>query len=98
MPVAMLSEQANSFLDIANAVVDRILGLNSEADPPECTIGQRLIRLGLRLSGVLSTRAHDGVIDPLYNQMNAVMEQFAKSIILVSLLRMTAKMGGKLIR
>uniref|UniRef100_A0A915BD25 Uncharacterized protein n=1 Tax=Parascaris univalens TaxID=6257 RepID=A0A915BD25_PARUN len=87
VPVAMLSEHANSFLDIVNAVVDRILGLNSEADPPESTIGQRLIRLGLRLSGVLSTRAHDGVIDPLYNQMNAVMEQFAKSIILVDMIR-----------
>ncbi|VDM25029.1 unnamed protein product [Toxocara canis] len=87
VPMAKLSEQANCFLDIANAVVDRVLGLNSEVDPPECTVGERLTRLGRRLSGVLTTRAHDEVIDPLYNQMNTVMEQLAKSMILVDMIR-----------
>ncbi|VDK42109.1 unnamed protein product [Anisakis simplex] len=87
VPVAKLSEQANILLDVMNAVVDRLFGLSSEADPAECTIGQRLGRLGRRVSGVLTSRAHDGVIDPLHNQLNTVMEQLAKSMILVDLIR-----------
>lgn len=75
VPISKLTDQANIFLDIANSIMDRIFGLESEADPIESSIGTRLFRMVSRFSQVLQDRAHDNIIDPMANQMHSAMEQ-----------------------
>uniref|UniRef100_A0A0N5AP95 Perilipin n=1 Tax=Syphacia muris TaxID=451379 RepID=A0A0N5AP95_9BILA len=75
VPITKLTDQANIFLDIANRVMDRLLGVESEADPVDCPLGVRLHRMVTRFSNVLQNRAHDNVIDPVANQIDLAMQQ-----------------------
>lgn len=83
IPLSKLTDQANTFLDIANKVMDRLLGVESEPDPVDCTIGNRLLRMVSRFSRVLQARAHDSVIDPMANQVHVAMEQLSSYMKLV---------------
>jgi hypothetical protein len=84
VPVDKLNEHANTVVDVANAVFERLLSLPTEVDQPEWTLSQRVVHLAQRIAGGLSTRAHSDVIDPLQRQIYPIVEQLNKSLTLVN--------------
>jgi hypothetical protein len=56
VPAEKANEHANSFLDIANAVFDRLLGLPEASEPADAAISDRIIFLSNRVTGSLLAR------------------------------------------
>ena len=56
IPAEKANEHANSFLDIANVVFDRLLGLPKVSEPADSTIADRIRFLTNRVTGDLLTR------------------------------------------
>uniref|UniRef100_A0AC34F8P9 Uncharacterized protein n=1 Tax=Panagrolaimus sp. ES5 TaxID=591445 RepID=A0AC34F8P9_9BILA len=56
VPAEKANEHANSFLDIANAVFDRLLGLPEASEPSDSSISDRILFLSNRVTGSLLTR------------------------------------------
>ena len=86
-PTEKLTEHANTFLDIANKVTENIFGLPSAVEDPESNLKDRVAFLAGRIAGNLKTRTNEFVIDPLHHQMNVVVEQLGKCLILVDYLK-----------
>lgn len=80
-----LAEHANSFLDIANAVFDRMLALPPESEKPDSTIAQRVTRLAKRTVSGLSTRAQNDVIDPASQKVRYFIHQLNEKLALADL-------------
>lgn len=84
VPGDKIVEQTNSFLDIANAVFDKMLGLPEEKETPDSSVGDRIRFLSRRISTELYKRAHDDVIDPLSNQVHSIVDVMNQKLVLVS--------------
>uniref|UniRef100_A0A914CW78 Uncharacterized protein n=1 Tax=Acrobeloides nanus TaxID=290746 RepID=A0A914CW78_9BILA len=87
VPADKIAEHANSFLDIANAVFDRLIGLPAEYEDPNSTVGQRVSRLTKRVISGLSARAHNDVIDPASQKIRYFAGQLNQKLALADLVR-----------
>ncbi|MFH4982134.1 hypothetical protein AB6A40_008843 [Gnathostoma spinigerum] len=86
-PVNVVIDHVHSMLDIANGLVNHAFGIESEPDPPECSVGRRAINLGSRVGETLSSRAHEEVIDPLCKHAKSITDQLSKSLDLADMIR-----------
>jgi len=85
-PVEKMNEHANTFLDIANTVFERLLNLPMVTENPESSLRERVSHLAHRVAQGVSNSANT-VIEPCQRQLNVVLEQLAKSLILVDYLK-----------
>uniref|UniRef100_A0AC34QE80 Uncharacterized protein n=1 Tax=Panagrolaimus sp. JU765 TaxID=591449 RepID=A0AC34QE80_9BILA len=87
IPVDKAAEHANTFLDIANAVFDKMLGLSDEKEPTDSTISDRIKFLTRRVSGGLVKRAHEDVIDPVKTKVHGMVEQMRDKLDLANVVK-----------
>lgn len=82
-PKEKATEHANSFLDISNAVFERLLNLPPMNEDPESSLTQRVQHLAHRIGGALSVQANQNIVEPCHRQVNTVVEQLQKGLVLV---------------
>jgi hypothetical protein len=87
-PVEKATDGANLFLDVANNVFERLLSLPPSLDEnPEASLRERVTHLAQRVASGLSTSANQNIVEPCQRQLNAIVEQLSKSLILVDYLK-----------
>jgi uncharacterized Ntn-hydrolase superfamily protein len=83
IPADKAVEHSHGFLDIANAVFDRLLGLPHVQEPVNSTIPERVSFLARRVSGGLVNQANNNVIDPVRTKVFEIAQQIQKQLMLV---------------
>jgi len=86
-PVEKMNDGANLFLDVANTVFERLLNLPVTAENPEANLRERVSHLAQRVASGLSTSANQNIVEPCQRQLNSVVEQLSKSLVLVDYLK-----------
>jgi hypothetical protein len=83
IPAENICQHTHGFLDIANAVFDRLLGLPNVQEPVNSTIPERITFLAKRVSGGLVYQANNNVIDPVKAKLFEIAQQIQKQLMLV---------------
>jgi len=87
VPADKITEHTNTFLDLANAAFDKLLGLPNEKEPIESTIPERIRYLTRRVAGGLNKRAHDTVIDPVAASVHGIIQQLNQKVLLADFIK-----------
>jgi len=82
-PSEELTKHANTFLDVAHAISENVLGLQRVAEDPDSSLKERVTFLASRIAERISTKTNERIIEPLWQQMNVLVEQLSKCLVLV---------------
>lgn len=82
-PKEKATEHANAFLDISNAVFERLLNLESVNEDPESSLSQRVANLARRIGTGIKAQASHNIVEPCQRQLHTVVEQLQKGLVLV---------------
>ncbi|KAI1728647.1 Perilipin-1 like protein [Ditylenchus destructor] len=82
-PKEKATEHANAFLDISNAVFERLLNLEPVSEDPESSLSQRVANLARRIGTGVRTQANHNIVEPCQRQLHTVVEQLQKGLVLV---------------
>ena len=83
-PKEKATEHANTFLDISNAVFERLLNLEPASEDPESSLSQRVSNLARRIGTGIRTQANYNIVEPCQRQLHSVVEQLQKGLVLVN--------------
>lgn len=87
VPHDKIVEHTNNFLDIANVVFDRLLGLHHVREPIDSTMADRIRFLSSRVTGGLLVQANNNVIDPLRSSLHEFVKQMNRNLILADYIK-----------
>lgn len=83
VPAEKFPEHANTFLDNANAVFDRLLELPEATEPTDAAISERIAFLSNRVADGLATQGNNNVIVPVKAKLHDIAQQMQSNLNLV---------------
>lgn len=83
VPQEKAEQHANSFLDNANTIFDKILELPAASEPADAALKDRIAFLSTRVTDGLVNQANNNVLDPLRTKVHDLAQQMQNNLNMV---------------